>query len=41
LRSGYGYPQITMDDKRMILGENFAKLMNIDIPSKKRQLGLQ
>jgi predicted TIM-barrel fold metal-dependent hydrolase len=40
LRSGYGYPQITMADKRMILGENFARLMDIDIEAKKRELGL-
>jgi predicted TIM-barrel fold metal-dependent hydrolase len=38
LRSGYGYPQITLEDKRMILGENFAKLMGIDIPAKQREL---
>jgi predicted TIM-barrel fold metal-dependent hydrolase len=40
LRSGYGYPQITMTDKRMILGENFARLMEIDIEAKKRELGV-
>lgn len=40
LRAGYGYPQITMADKRMILGENFARLMNVDIAAKKRELGL-
>lgn len=38
LRSGYGYPQITLDDKRKILGENFAKLMGVDIEVKKRAL---
>jgi uncharacterized protein len=38
LRSGYGYPQITPDDKRKILGENFAKLMNVDIAAKNRLL---
>lgn len=38
LRSGYGYPQITLDDKRKILGENFAKLMGLDIEAKKREL---
>ena len=31
LRSGYGYPQITHEDKRKILGENFARLMHIDL----------
>jgi len=38
LRSGYGYPQITLEDKRQILGENFAKIMGIDIEAKKREL---
>ncbi|HWK43696.1 MAG TPA: amidohydrolase family protein [Stellaceae bacterium] len=38
LRVGYGYPQITMDDKRKILGENFAQLMGVDIEQKKREL---
>jgi uncharacterized protein len=41
LRSGYGYPQITRDDKRKILGENFAKLMGVDIEAKKREFALQ
>ena len=40
LRSGYGYPQITRDDKRKILGENFARVMGIDLAAKKTQLGL-
>jgi len=38
LRSGYGYPQMTLDIKRAILGENFARLMNVDIDAKKQQL---
>jgi hypothetical protein len=38
LRSGFGYPQITRDDKRKILGENFASLMNIDIAAKRAEL---
>lgn len=38
LRVGYGYPQITTADRRMILGENFAALMDVDIEAKKRQL---
>jgi predicted TIM-barrel fold metal-dependent hydrolase len=38
LRSGYGYPQMTQDDKRAILGENFARLMDVDIDAKKKQL---
>jgi hypothetical protein len=40
LREGYGYPQITMADKRMILGENTARLFGIDIPTKMTELGL-
>ncbi|RKE38664.1 hypothetical protein B0G76_5003 [Paraburkholderia sp. BL23I1N1] len=40
LRSGYGYPQITMQDKEKILGLNFAKLMRIDLEEKRRTLGL-
>lgn len=40
LRVGYGYPQITRDDKRKILGENFARVMGVDIEAKKRELGL-
>jgi predicted TIM-barrel fold metal-dependent hydrolase len=40
LRSGYGYPQITRDDKRKILSENFARVMGIDLAAKKTQLGL-
>jgi uncharacterized protein len=39
LRSGYGYPQITREDKAKILGLNFAQLMGIDIEAKKRSLG--
>jgi predicted TIM-barrel fold metal-dependent hydrolase len=38
LRSGYGYPQITREDKAKILGLNFAKLMGLDIEAKKREL---
>jgi predicted TIM-barrel fold metal-dependent hydrolase len=40
LRSGYGYPQITRDDRRKILGENFARIMGVDIEAAKRKLGL-
>ena len=40
LQEGYGYPQITKADKRMILGENFARLFGIDIAAKQRELGL-
>jgi len=34
LRSGYGLPQITRDDQRKILGENFARLMGVDIAAR-------
>jgi len=40
LRSGFGYPQITLEDKRKILGLNMAKLFGVDIEAKKRELGL-
>jgi hypothetical protein len=33
LRLGYGYPQITHEDKRKILGENFARLMGVTLPT--------
>ena len=39
LRSGYGWPQITHEDKKKILGENFARLLGIDLEAKKRELG--
>lgn len=38
MRTGYGYPQITRDDKRRILGENFARLMGIDLTAKALEL---
>jgi predicted TIM-barrel fold metal-dependent hydrolase len=38
LRIGYGYPQITYADRKKILGENFARLMGVDIGQKKREL---
>lgn len=31
LRSGYGYPQITSADKALIMGGNFARLMDVDL----------
>ena len=40
LRQGYGYPQITDSDRRKILGENFARLMGIDIAQAKIKLKL-
>jgi len=33
LREGYGYPQLTHEDKRKILGGNFARLMGVDLPT--------
>jgi len=33
LRSGYGYPQITREDKRKILGLNFARMMGVEVPA--------
>ena len=40
LQLNYGYPQITREDKAMILGKNMARLMNTDIEAKKRELAL-
>ena len=40
LRRGYGYPQITREDKEMILGANMARLTGLDIEAKKKELGL-
>jgi predicted TIM-barrel fold metal-dependent hydrolase len=38
LRSGYGYPQFTREDKAKFLGLNFARLMGVDVDSKLKQL---
>lgn len=38
LRDGYGYPQITREDKAKILGLNFARLMGVDVEAKRREL---
>jgi predicted TIM-barrel fold metal-dependent hydrolase len=40
LRDGYGYPQITLEDKRKILGLNMARLFHVDVPAKMVELGL-
>jgi predicted TIM-barrel fold metal-dependent hydrolase len=40
LQERYGYPQITEEDKRMILGENQARLFGVDIKAKKKEFGL-
>lgn len=31
LRTGYGWPQLTHEDKRALLGGNFARLMGVDL----------
>jgi predicted TIM-barrel fold metal-dependent hydrolase len=38
LRSGYGYPQLTADDRERILGRNFAELMGIDVDARRDAL---
>lgn len=38
LQDEYGYPEITDEMRRKILGENTARLMGVDIESKKREL---
>ena len=38
LRDGYGYPQITREDKERILGRNFADVMGIDIDARRGAL---
>ncbi|WP_433136230.1 amidohydrolase family protein [Actinomadura nitritigenes] len=39
LREGYGYPQITKDDKRKILGLNAARLFGVDVPDSRSGTG--
>jgi uncharacterized protein len=38
LRSGYGFPQFTREDKEKFLGLNFAGMLGIDVEAKKREL---
>lgn len=38
MRRDYGYPQITRADKKKILGENFARLLGIDLEAKRADL---
>lgn len=38
LREGFGYPEVTEDDKANILGLNFARLHDIDVPEVKRRI---
>jgi predicted TIM-barrel fold metal-dependent hydrolase len=40
LRTGYGYPEFTREDKEKILGLNFAQIMGIDLDQKRAELGL-
>jgi uncharacterized protein len=39
LQDGYGYPPLTKDVKRKIFGENFARLLGIDVQKKLEELG--
>jgi hypothetical protein len=41
LREGYGWPQITREDKRKVLGQNMARLLGIDLDAKVAELGLR
>lgn len=38
LQTGYGYPPLTQQAKKKILGENLARLLGIDIEEKKKKL---
>jgi predicted TIM-barrel fold metal-dependent hydrolase len=38
LREGYGYPQMTREDKEKFLGLNLAKLLGVDVEAKKAEL---
>jgi hypothetical protein len=38
LQERYGYPEITDEIKRKVLGLNFARLMQVDVESKLREL---
>ena len=40
LTTEYGYPPLTVQAKRKILGENLARLHGIDVAAKKKELGL-
>ena len=38
MQADYGYPQITEEDKRKILGLNQARIFGVDAEAKKREL---
>jgi uncharacterized protein len=38
LQDGYGYPPLTRADRELILGENFARLMGVDVNEKRAEL---
>jgi hypothetical protein len=38
LQEDYGFPQITEEDKRKILGLNFARLMGVEVPAATRSM---
>jgi hypothetical protein len=38
---GYGYPQLTEQAKRKILGENLLRLHGMDVEETKQRLGRQ
>jgi len=38
LQKGYGYPALTTQAKKKILGENLARLLDIDIEAQKKKL---
>ena len=38
LRDGYGYPELTLEIKRKILGENMAQLHGIEIEQAKSRI---
>lgn len=40
LQEQYGYPPLTLQAKRKILGENLARLHGMDVDAKKQELGL-
>jgi predicted TIM-barrel fold metal-dependent hydrolase len=41
LREGYGYPEVTREDKEKILGLNVARVFGIDLNAKRESLAPQ